>query len=322
MSRADAEALAAQRAAARDRRDFAAADSIRAHIAALGFILVDTADGWFLEESPVPAGESSSARSVSRVWPDASADGSDLAAGARILATVLVTGWRADADACVRALLAHEPASTHVAVVTVGDDDGIAAWATEMAHRHADRVTAIHLGPDAGHWGAIHRALIARCAAEFIALVDSATVVTGPALTACCDVIVAGGLAAAGWRGADVDLADQWRSVTSADGAVDVLLSYLMVVPTPVAQAAPPSPKARFYRNADLEWSLRIRQWWAQEHRSTAVMTALGDALPATQGRHHGYHDTDADYRDKQSRATYNRILQSFRGREEILRDR
>jgi hypothetical protein len=45
-------------------------------------------------------------------------------------------------------------------------------------------------------------------------------------------------------------------------------------------------------------------------------------SLPLIQGRHHGYHDTDPDYRDKNSRKNYQRILDRFRGKNEILTPR
>ena len=44
--------------------------------------------------------------------------------------------------------------------------------------------------------------------------------------------------------------------------------------------------------------------------------------LPVEQARHHGYHDSDPAYRDQQSRATYDRLLKRFRGRDGLLRPR
>ena len=40
--------------------------------------------------------------------------------------------------------------------------------------------------------------------------------------------------------------------------------------------------------------------------------------LPVRQDRHRGYHDSDPAYRDKESRRTYDRFLQRFRGREDL----
>ena len=47
-------------------------------------------------------------------------------------------------------------------------------------------------------------------------------------------------------------------------------------------------------------------------HRLVAV------DLPVRQDRHRGYHDSDPDVRDKESRKTYDRFLQRFRGREDL----
>jgi hypothetical protein len=44
--------------------------------------------------------------------------------------------------------------------------------------------------------------------------------------------------------------------------------------------------------------------------------------LPLEQGRHHGYHDSDPEYRDAQSKKNYDRILERFRGKTAILSPR
>ena len=46
------------------------------------------------------------------------------------------------------------------------------------------------------------------------------------------------------------------------------------------------------------------------------------DELPVSQGRHHGYHDSDPEYRDAESKRTYDRLLKRFRGREGLLAPR
>jgi hypothetical protein len=46
------------------------------------------------------------------------------------------------------------------------------------------------------------------------------------------------------------------------------------------------------------------------------------DGLPAHQDRHRGYHDSDPDYRDEESKKTYMRMLKRFKGRDEILAPR
>ena len=76
-----------------------------------------------------------------------------------------------------------------------------------------------------------------------------------------------------------------------------------------------PDPKARFYRNADMEWSLALRE-------AGGVLAIPSDSLPIRQGRHHGYHDSDPTFREKQSKKTYDRLLQRFRGKDHLLAPR
>ena len=81
----------------------------------------------------------------------------------------------------------------------------------------------------------------------------------------------------------------------------------------PILKAGGANGSATYYRNADIELSLALRaaggKLWQME-------------LPLIQGRHHGYHDVDPEYREKKSRENYNRILEKYRGRVEILTPR
>jgi hypothetical protein len=309
MTLARAEELAQARHLARAERNFALADELRDAITQCGYSVMDTPDGWQLAELPQFV-----------VHESARMDGSPLGVGAQALVTLLVDGWREDAAACVAALLEHEPINIHLVVVDIGNRDGVGEWLDELARENPQRVTAIHVTAQAHHWGQLHRDVISRCAASFYAVIDMSSQISGPTISVCCDALNANSQAvAAGWRGAQVSTADEWRSVTAAAGNVDVLLSYLMVVRTAAAQQTPPDDKARFYRNADIEWSLALRDTFFSEQGRPAELIALDDALPVTQGRHHGYHDSTPDERDRESRRNYDRILKRWRGRTEIL---
>ena len=124
-------------------------------------------------------------------------------------------------------------------------------------------------------------------------------------------------VAGAGWRGVNADLEDQWRSFQDAGpGDVDAVLGYLFAVRRSAALAVGgPHPKARFYRNADIELSLMLRA-------AGGRLVVPPAELPVRQDRHRGYHDSDPAYRDAESAKTYNRLLQRFRGRKEILAPR
>jgi len=140
---------------------------------------------------------------------------------------------------------------------------------------------------------------------------DPSTNFTGDAISPVLDKLEEG-YQGVGWRGGLVNIGDDWRSVDDrGEGEVDVLFSYFFAMDREFAiKAGGANPSATYYRNADVELSLGLRaaggKLWQMD-------------LPLVQGRHHGYHDVDPDYREKKSRENYNRILEKFRGRTDIL---
>ena len=303
-------ALAEQRATARTERDFAAADRLRDEIAAAGWLVADTADGFTLKPRPPYDVQSSLAD-----LPDNSA----VADRRRATVSLVVDGWPDDVRTCMSALLERTPSDVVVQALDLGNVDG----AGDALHEFAgERLEEWHLDAAAAWrggsigWAHARIALLRTDVATAHVWCDLSTVFTGDAMTPLLDAMADDAdVAGAGWRGADVDVDDEWRSVRDAGpGDVDVLLGYLFAMRRDLALAAGgPHPKARFYRNADLEFSLALRAA-ARAAGGKGRLVALGDALPCRQDTHRGYHETDHGYRDKESAKTYNRLLQRFRG--------
>lgn len=291
-------ALADQRVEAKRARDFGTADRLRAEIEAAGWRILDTADGYTLAEKP--AFEFSALLTQLRMDPFESAE---------ISIGLIIDGWWSDAHACLLALLEHTDAVIYA--LDVSGDATLARALADFAKSHHERVQAAHLSVDPG-WGPAARWLAEISTSRLHVLMDPSTLLTGRALDLLRTAIETDGLAAAGWKGALVDVADGWRSVVDqGPGEVDVLLGYLMMVRRDALLATPyPHAKARFYRNADLELSLGLRA-------AGGRLRALD--LPVAQGRHHGYHDSDPTRRDHESKRNYDRMLTSFRGRTEVL---
>ncbi|MCU1623735.1 MAG: hypothetical protein JWL79_2580 [Frankiales bacterium] len=282
----DVRSLAAQREKARADKDWAASDDLRDRISALGWVVRDSADGQVLAEAPpYPV-----LRSIRDVPERAST----------AVVGIVVDGWPDDVRTCVAALLEH----SGVGVVLL--ENGLTD-AGELVHELAQdsRVEELHVAQPAG-WAEAHNALLRHSTADAHVLMDPSTVLVGDAIGPLLAQL--GSYDAAGWRGVGVD--DGWLSFHDVPaGEVEALLAYLVAVRREAALDVPLPAKARFYRNADLEWSFLLRD---KGKRLIAV------DVPVRQDRHRGYHDSDPAYRDKESKRTYDRFLAAFRGREDL----
>jgi hypothetical protein len=301
---AEVEVLAQRRAQARNERDFAAADALRDEIGSAGWLVVDAPGGY--ELIPKPPYDV-----IDRIadLPDNSESADDR----RATVSVIVDGWPDDVRTCIDALLAHTDDDVVVQALDLGGVDG----AGDALHEFTgERLQEWHLAGSAG-WAQARIALLRADTARIHVWCDLSTVFTGDALTPLLDAIDASDeVVGAGWRGVHVDLDDEWRSFVDAPpGDVDAILGYLFAMRRRAALAAGgPHPKARFYRNADIEFSFALKE---AAPGSRLVVPAA--PLPVRQDRHRGYHDSDPDYRDKESAKTYNRFLARYRGRDDLL---
>ncbi|MCW2777432.1 MAG: hypothetical protein JWN17_1157 [Frankiales bacterium] len=294
---AEITALVEARSAARAAKDFAESDRLRDEALARGWVVRDTPDGPVV--TPRPPYD---------VLPsvDALPDHSGAPDARRCTVALLVEGFADDVRTCVEALLEQAPDDVVVVLLDNASDAGAAVH--ELAQAHPGRVEELHVERAAG-WSQARQALVRADVARVHVQMDVSTVLEGDALSPLLAALEDDGVAAAGWRGVAVD--DGWTSFSdSPAGDVEALLGYLVAVRRSVALAVPLPPKARFYRNADMEWSFLVRE--AGAGRLVAV------DVPARQDRHRGYHDSDPAYREKESKKTYDRFLQRFRGREDL----
>lgn len=291
-------ALSERRALARAAKDFAESDRLRDEIAAAGWVVRDGPDGPVLAERP-PYDVLASVSDL----PDRSAEPDTR----RCTVAVLVEGWAEDLRTCVAALLQHAPDDVVVVLLDNGSDAGPAVH--ELAQAHPGRVQELHVERAAG-WSQARWALLRADTATVHVLLDPSTVLEGDALEPVLACFEDPAVVGAGWRGVAVQ--DGWTTFAEAGpGEVEALLGYLFAVRRAAALLVPLPPKARFYRNADMEWSFLLREAGGR------LLVPAGE-LPVRQDRHRGYHDTDPTYREKESKKTYDRFLQRFRGREDL----
>jgi hypothetical protein len=286
--------LARARQEARAARDFALSDTLRADIAAQGYEVVDVAGGYELRpKKRFPTYEST--RDIKAIN----------SGKYEITVAMIIDGFHEDAIETIKSI--KENSDCAIALLVLGDADA-------LADQLDARTSLVVLTENFG-WGESANALLRNVTSDYIVIMDPSTRFTGDAITPVLAELKKREYVAVGWRGGLINLEDEWRSVDDKGiGEVDVLFSYFIAMHREDALAARGfNNRALFYRNADIEFSLALRH---------ANGRLLQMELPLVQERHHGYHDSEAEYRDLQSKKNYDRILERFRGKTAILSPR
>jgi hypothetical protein len=286
--------LARARQAARAEKDFALSDQLRDEIAAQGFEVVDVASGYELRpKKRFPVYEST--RDIRPIN----------SGKFEITAAIIVEGFHEDAITCIRSIKSNSQCA--IAVLVIGEPG-------DLVNELDARTSLVQINENFG-WGENANALLRNITSDYVIVLDPSTTFTGDAVTPVLEELKKRDFVAVGWRGGLVNLEDDWRSTDDkGPGEVDVLFSYFFAMHREDALAARGfSNRAVFYRNADIEFSLNLR------HSNGRLLQM---DLPLEQGRHHGYHDSDPEYRDAQSKKNYDRILERFRGKTAILSPR
>jgi hypothetical protein len=286
--------LGRARQAARADKNFALADQLRDQIAQAGYEIVDVVGGFELHEKYL-------VQVITDIQKLKNLPKSDRS----ITVAIVVNGFHEDAVTSVNSIKAHSSAEILVLATQPAED----LSSIVDSHTHV-----IQLENDPG-WGECANAALRIISTPFAVIMDPSTTFTGDAISPVLQELQKKDFAAVGWRGGLINIEDQWRSVDDKGaGEVDVLFSYFLAVDKDAAlQAGGFNARAIYYRNADIEFSLRLK------HASGHLLQM---DLPLEQGRHHGYYDTEESFRDAQSKKNYDRILERFRGKEAILSPR
>ena len=286
--------LGRARQAARADKNFALADQLRDQIAQAGYEIVDVVGGFELH-----------AKSLVQIFADIQKLKNLPKSDRAITVAMVVNGFHEDAITSVNSVKAHSSAEILVLATQPAED----LSSIVDSHTHV-----IQLEKDPG-WGECANAALRIISTPFAVIMDPSTTFTGDAITPVLQELQKRDFAAVGWRGGLINIEDQWRSVDDkGSGEVDVLFSYFLALDKDAAlQAGGFNARAIYYRNADIEFSLRLK------HASGHLLQM---DLPLEQGRHHGYYDTEESFRDAQSKKNYDRILERFRGKEAILSPR
>ena len=287
------EELAQERIKARAEKDFAKADQIRDEIAALGFEIIDIAGGYEFRPIALYATYASTKEMKAITF------------NSEIAIAIIIDGFISDAIDTVKSIKANT--STPILLLCLQEPAELKTL--------LDAQTKLIVVKENFGWGESANSLLKAISTKYIVLMDPSTRFTGNAITPVLESLKEGTYAAVGWRGGLVNIADEWRSVDDkGEGEVDVLFSYFIALNREEAlEAGGFNSRAIFYRNADIEFSLKLRH---------AGGRLLQMDLPLEQTRHHGYYDSDPEFREVQSKKNYDRILERFRGKSAILSPR
>jgi hypothetical protein len=275
---------------ARAAKDYPLADKFRDELLKEGYEVVDVADGFELRpKKPY----------ITLAFPR---DIRTINLENEITICLIVDGFTDDALETVQNIKQHSEAG--IAIIAIGD-------AGRLFEVMDKRTYLISVNPGAA-WGDCANVFLEKVQSPYVVIMDPSTRFTGDAITPVITELKKGEFVCVGWRGGLVNIEDDWRSVDDkGDGEVDVLFSYFMAFNrSAMGEVGGFNPRALYYRNADMEYSLKIRQ---------AGGKLLQMQLPLEQARHHGYYDADPEFREIQSKKNYDRILEKFRGKTAIL---
>lgn len=219
----------------------------------------------------------------------------------------VVHGWQLDAERWLVSAFTNTKADFEAVMVDNSRDYRIEGW---LAKRAAERLRVITLKPTLGFASAVN-AGIESAAGEIVVLFDPGVELTGdavsPLIAALEDLSVA--LAGPfGLRGKGT----LKEFEESAGPEVDAIEAYCMAFRREDALAVGGfDPKFRFYRNADIDFSFRLRD------RGGRAMVVPN--LPVTRHEHRLWEAEEPQERERLSRRNFYRFLDRWRDREDLL---
>lgn len=293
--------LVSKRQAARERREFARADALRDQVRAAGWLIRDTAAG--AEVVQAPDWEPLDPAAATPRWDEPDQH--------EVSLVVHVLGWPDDVRRAVASLAAH-CATTDYEVVLVDDGAGHGTGrALEELAAAGGSVRVLHLDRPIG-FGAAMNLGMSQATGRVLVWLDPHVEATGDLLSPLLAALAE----------PEAGLAGGWGVVTHSmldfeadDGPeVDAIEGYLLAVPRRIAARVQLDPRHRYYRNADLDFSFAVRDLGGDWR-----LRALRVEVPALRHRHRAYHETDPTERERASRKNYDRFLERWKRRTDLL---
>lgn len=228
----------------------------------------------------------------------------------RFSVVTLNAGWPDDLERLVRSLARHCRALDYE-VVAAANASGEVASAIERLAAGDPRVRGIHFSQHVGFGGG-RNAGIGQSRGEVVVVADTSVEATGDFLTPLGEALADPSIGVAGPWGLVSDDLRHFHEETEGD--VDAMQAYCFAFRrSDVAAVGLLDPKFAFYRNADIDYSMR---WRNGGFRIVAV------AVPLVRHAHREWESLTEDQRVKKSRDTFARFLRSWGDRRDLLTGR
>lgn len=305
---------AKQRSLARDARDYADADALRAQIEGAGWRVVDTETSFRLEPIPADVEVGGEIRyGSSDAVPSRLGDPAEGLASAVLVASTDSGETRRALDA----LTSTVPEGVDIVLVADGLPDRALEGlrANDLAAREGAPVELVRTSAALGQGVALN-AGIRRTRGSIVIVLDPSVVAAGDVVTPLVRALDDPTVAIAGPFG--LDSADLRRFDEAASGATEAaaIQGYLMAFRRSDAIARGPLDEGfKFYRNLDIWWSLVLRDEGEDVPPRRAVV--VGD-LPFTRGEPRAWTATPPAERDRLSKRNFYRVLDRFRDRSDL----
>ena len=288
--------LARLRAAARESKDFAEADSLRDRIAELGWAVIDSADGFTLEPheqplrtGPTPAGDVPSALDEEPI--------------ADVAIHWVAEGWLDDIERAAAAFRANTGSRRLQLVIADVTGDAAGRWS------HVDDVEVVSLQPGTG-WAAARNAGLRRSRAPIVIAVDGSIEATGDVFAPIEAALQDPKIGVCGPFGI---VTRDLREFDEAPepGPCDAIEGYLMAFRREtLSRVGGFDEKYRWYRTADIEWSFRVKD---------AGLGCSVVPVPVVKHTHRMWQAATERQRASWSKRNFYRFLDRFRDRWDLV---
>jgi GT2 family glycosyltransferase len=292
----DVERLARERADARAAKDFARADALRDRLAALGWSVVDTSDGYALEPLQIGAGpEAEAAADVASALDDP--------ARYDVALHWVCEGWLDDIDRALSAFRATAGGRRLQFVVVDVTGEAVDRWG-DIAD-----VEVVWLTPDTG-WAAARNAGLRRSQAPIVVALDGSVEPTADVLGPLCDALEDDRVGLCGPFGLVTDDLREFEEA-QGPGACDAIEGYLMAFRREVLSTVGGfDEKFKWYRTADIDWSFRVKD--------AGYACAVVD-VPVRRHEHRAWTAATEQQRASWSKRNFYRFLDRFRDRWDLV---